>query len=674
MSIEKITMHGKFAIFAAILSITQLSSCTTVKHDIITIELTTRTPISEEEARDKLKYLQELLKSQPDSVKLYIEMARIHRKVATPISRARGIELLDKALLKDPKNYDAHITKALILLDGGFYKLASEELKKAISSNKKAHEPWALLGYIEEKKYMKNCIYKNHLEKAIHNYRKALKINDKDSGIMYHLSLCYFLTGRYKNSISLLKKLIEQCPSCKEAYLLAGTCYVKLKDFDKAKEQFQAAFNLMDKSEVDYYEDISVLLDTEDAEIYRSSSRMRRHTWNRNFWAENDPTPATEINEMRLEHYARAFIAQILFTIPALDIQGAYSDRGKVLVRFGEPDSIDFDSGSFKEGYTIKWHYFLQDEIVTFQFLDEFLNGNYHFAIEDFSGELYEKLLSELPPRLSLTTDFTEVPIYMVLYQFKGDYGKIKIDCGIGVNSEIRKKSPETIRLYFSIMDTGYKRILESTTTIDPDTLYEIVKYREKITLIHLPLEIPPLEGSILVAVEIVNDSGKVKALSKSYFELVDLEGQRPSLSGIKLSIVSKNEKCTPLPDPLPVYTSGDNICAVYEIYNLKVNNNGLASYVISYQIDSLKPVEGLYAKGLKGTLLYILRKLKLREDKKSTIITSSFEQSTSANRAVQKTIINTRGFKSGPYEISIRVKDITTGKTNSRKSYFLIR
>jgi len=674
MYILKTFSHVKLAIFAVIFSITQLTSCTTGKHEIITLELNTITPISEENAREKLKKLQELTKSHPDSVDLYIEMARIYRKVATPPSRAKGIKILDKVLLKEPDNYDAHITKTLILLDGGFYKLASEELKKALSSNRMVHEPWALLGYIEEKEYLRKCLYKNHLEKAIENYRKALQIYDKDSGVLYHLSLCYFLTGRYKNSISLLKKLIEQCPSFKEAHLLAATCYVKLRNFSKAKEQFQTAFKLMDKSEIDYYEDISILLESEDAEIYRSSSRSRRLTWNRNFWVENDPTPATEINEMRLEHYARVFIAQKLFTIPALNIQGAYSDRGKVLVRFGEPDSTSFDPGGFKEGYIINWHYFLQDELVTFRFVDEFLNGNFHFAIEDFSGELYAKLLSEIPPRLSLPDDFKEVPIYTVLYQSRGTNGKIKIDCGIGVSSEIRKNKPESIQLSFSIMDTGYRRILERTKSIDPDTLYEISKHKGEIFVIHLPLEIPPLEGSIMVSVELVNSSEKLKAVNRSHIELLDFHSHRPALSSIKLNIVSGDRECTLLPDPLPVYNSGDNICIEYEIYNLENSNDGIAKYIVSYRINSLKPVEGLYARGFKGTLLYILRKLKLREENKNTVITNSFEQSTSLNETTQKTIINTRRFKSGPYEILIQVKDILSGKTDSRKSYFLIR
>jgi len=262
----------------------------------------------------------------------------------------------------------------------------------------------------------------------------------------------------------------------------------------------------------------------------------------------------------------------------------------------------------------------------------------------------------------------------MVLYQFKGERGNEKVDCGIGIDSEITENRPESIVLSFSAIDSEYRRIIEGTTTITPDSLYRITGKRGEIVVIHLPLEIPPLAGSILVAVEVVNSAGKVKAVAKSHIKLIDFLAQKPSISSIKLNIISEDGECTSFPDPLPVYESGDNICAEYEIYNLKTGSDGLAKYTISYEINSLKPPEGLYAKGLSSTLLYILRKLKLREEKKGTVITSSFEQSVSSKEAVHKTIINTRGLKSGPYEIVIQVRDKLRGNSVSRSSYFLIR
>jgi GWxTD domain-containing protein len=58
----------------------------------------------------------------------------------------------------------------------------------------------------------------------------------------------------------------------------------------------------------------------------------------REFWAERDPTPDTEFNELMAEYYRRIDFAFKNFTSP--EVRGFDSDQGKTYIRLGPPSNI----------------------------------------------------------------------------------------------------------------------------------------------------------------------------------------------------------------------------------------------------------------------------------------------------------------------------------------------
>ncbi|MCC6394818.1 MAG: GWxTD domain-containing protein [Bryobacterales bacterium] len=57
------------------------------------------------------------------------------------------------------------------------------------------------------------------------------------------------------------------------------------------------------------------------------------------FWKRRDPTPDTEENEVKKEHYRRISYANQRF--PGKDLPGWMTDRGRVYIRLGPPDEIE---------------------------------------------------------------------------------------------------------------------------------------------------------------------------------------------------------------------------------------------------------------------------------------------------------------------------------------------
>lgn len=92
-----------------------------------------------------------------------------------------------------------------------------------------------------------------------------------------------------------------------------------------------------------------------------------------NYWKEFDPTPETEFNELMAEFYYRVDYAIINFG--SIDVRnGVSTDRGKVYVRFGEPDKIERSTDDFGRVME-KWEYNKQEQ--TFVFIDKRGTGNF---------------------------------------------------------------------------------------------------------------------------------------------------------------------------------------------------------------------------------------------------------------------------------------------------------
>jgi GWxTD domain-containing protein len=78
------------------------------------------------------------------------------------------------------------------------------------------------------------------------------------------------------------------------------------------------------------------IMDDDQHRELRRGNRQQREERFRQFWAERDPTPDREYNELMVEYFRRVDYAFDNFTTP--QAPGYESDQGKVYIRHGEPD------------------------------------------------------------------------------------------------------------------------------------------------------------------------------------------------------------------------------------------------------------------------------------------------------------------------------------------------
>jgi len=98
------------------------------------------------------------------------------------------------------------------------------------------------------------------------------------------------------------------------------------------------------------------------------------------FWKVNDPSPETVRNETREKFYQRVLTADELFTIHK-KMKGWSSDRGRIYIKFGEPDDIYSETYPVDKYPHIIWYYYKQN--LQFVFADTKGYGQYTLRNKD---------------------------------------------------------------------------------------------------------------------------------------------------------------------------------------------------------------------------------------------------------------------------------------------------
>jgi len=140
---------------------------------------------------------------------------------------------------------------------------------------------------------------------------------------------------------------------------------------------------------------VYIITDQERAAFMKLSNDEERDQFIEQFWLRRDPTPDTEENEYKEEHYRRIEYANEHF---ASGKPGWKTDRGRIYIVYGEPAQIDsHPSGGFYErpmdeggGQTSTfpfedWRYRHIDGVgddVIIEFVDQCMCNDYHLTID----------------------------------------------------------------------------------------------------------------------------------------------------------------------------------------------------------------------------------------------------------------------------------------------------
>ncbi|HZS45924.1 MAG TPA: GWxTD domain-containing protein [Blastocatellia bacterium] len=149
-----------------------------------------------------------------------------------------------------------------------------------------------------------------------------------------------------------------------------------------------------DKVYKEWPKEVQWIITDEERKSYDSlQTDDEREAFIERFWQRRDPDPDTPENEYKDEYYRRVAYADAHYTS---GIPGRNTDRGRIYIRFGPPDSVDShpaggqyertaaEGGGSTSTYPFEtWFYRHLDNVgegVEIEFVDPTMSGEYHVA------------------------------------------------------------------------------------------------------------------------------------------------------------------------------------------------------------------------------------------------------------------------------------------------------
>ena len=175
--------------------------------------------------------------------------------------------------------------------------------------------------------------------------RKSVKVSGLQNQFGVYLDVDEWIPGEYEFRVKAVQADPFRQATSSLPFVLAYTRSMLTTDLDRTIEILSL---IATKEEID--------------EFKRAPSSERARVWEA-FWARRDPTPGTAENEALEEHLRRVQFAIEHFADAA---PGWRSDRGKVYIKYGEPDHTEIKIEPQYEGEYLIWYYYKENRRFVF--------------------------------------------------------------------------------------------------------------------------------------------------------------------------------------------------------------------------------------------------------------------------------------------------------------------
>ncbi|AMW04281.1 GWxTD domain-containing protein [Gemmatimonas phototrophica] len=178
---------------------------------------------------------------------------------------------------------------------------------------------------------------------------------------------------RYEEMRRVVRPFLDARTGGSDLRLAAGLAAYRVNDFAAADTLFESALKLLPLEERDAMTNLGRILRRRDSVSYDALSAADRRLTDSSYWEAADPLLETPENEARLEFLARIAVAELRFTSVDMRQVGWRTDRGLILIRYGEPPVVATFAPTNSADYaettgriTIVWYYPRKDRQFVF--------------------------------------------------------------------------------------------------------------------------------------------------------------------------------------------------------------------------------------------------------------------------------------------------------------------
>lgn len=647
-----------------------------------------------------IKQLKTALKFNRKLAKAYHQLALIYMAEGTVHGRFKATIEMANARKLEPKNVEFLFNDAILNLKKGFTYNAERQFKRIIELEPSNDQAYFQLAQLKEDDMLHyqdmisvepgsdGIIFMQSFaeelkEKAADSYKEVIAINPSFADAYYRLALLFYEFNNYPEMIQLLESAVKIIPQDKNCHLFLGFAYQKAGNFQRAASEYQIAKRLMSPEELEIIESLNPVLAPDQMQQYKTlASTIEKNDIHAVFWRSKDPFYLTEVNERELEHFSRVAYANLRFSDHEKKIEGWKTDRGKVLIRYGKPDSryrtrpyIGAFSGNSRNPLNHSKEFWIYPQFH-FIFEDQFLSGNYTFAWgdrpENDYKEIYNEMIKKAPDYYKMIPDSQYFNVPLDIVAFQGQNGKTELELCYSIPIKAVKSRGEVFRLQHGIFlfDKSWTPVIQKTHAIkfhlkDTVTINSLSCYTN-----HEQIEISP--GNYHFAYEFEDERADkrsklhqpiaVDTFSYNKFEISDILFAKELLPP-NLNVPPSRSDFKITPNPLRVYRKAEPVVVYFELYQLHKASDEQTRFKIEYQI-------GIDFQSLPS-FTKLLTNIGLK--KRAGVVTSGYEfiGESATELQYQKILLDPN--MTGKIVLTVKATDLLTGNTAQKQEKFTI-
>lgn len=254
----------------------------------------------------------------------------------------RAIDYFCRALAEKPDYVEAQYHIGLTHLNL-MNRDAIRAFEQVVEMDSDHPDAYYRLGFMYEYDLLKK-------DDAIEFYEKQLAVNPAHKDAMWRLGQLYRTLSRTDQAARTLSRLMQTQGTNQRQYMLElAEVYLERKDYKKAETLFETYLAGLNARERMPYEDISLLASERETEAFEQAKN--RQVLLQQFWKRRDPTPITDVNERRVEHFRRVAYAREHFGTAVFP----WDRRGEVYVRYGTPSHKSASRDRRRESHPEDW-------------------------------------------------------------------------------------------------------------------------------------------------------------------------------------------------------------------------------------------------------------------------------------------------------------------------------
>lgn len=625
--------------------------------------------------------INDLARHEPYDTLVLWRQGLINRDLETVEGRIQSERAFRKLVKINPKNARYHLELAKTLIAQSFEMNGRSELAWAIELDPTNVEAYLLLTHLYRRPFFvdddrdRGDSARFVLEQLLRNRPLS------DSGLTMLAELCA-VRNQLDSAEQAAMRVLETDSTAKQANLVMGYADYRRDRFASAARYFERGLAQMDSTERAGYESILYLIPPQNATRFMVLPPDVRDSLSEAVWFEIDLDPTTAVNERRVEHYARVWLANLLYSDLRYGITGWTTDMGETLIRLGLPDDryrAKIQSGHSNGVPAWYWYYTSTEFPCTLAFVDHMLSGNFRFpfSYSDNTGSSRANASKEIaflnyrqkPQESTVGRERIPIDLFAGVYKFAAGDGLTEV--------QVVTLAPETD---LPKIDGAESRIVVHEWN---GKEVERAQERSKLAALHVVGERESLVGQCTrinlepgryrFSVALDQPDGNRFGVVTDTVIVPDFQSKDPALSDIVLGYARSRDgggpaivrgdsvRVVPLVDQ--VFSTQQPLRLYYEIYNLPTDIRSLTRFDVTYTFQFLKGSET----GIKGLMG------KIFPGRKESV-SYTYREGGRSQTAVRDVELNVSELRPGGYRLTIKIEDLVLGtKVEGRTDLILV-